>query len=552
MRGFSGFEGFRAFTGSRRAGVRVPALAPLGARLVFAGDSKFSINGSPGARSIQLQTVEWLAGRVRMAVAGDQAISGNTIAQLAARIGFTIAQQADITVVGIGHNSLGDGSASVIAALTSLHASLRAGLGSKYIVWTTVLPSATSAGGLYPADNATLVAVNNWIMGLDGTDGGKTKACNFGYRATDFPLFDPLTMCYPEGSSPTQYIHPNARGAAFNALTLASLIDQIVEERALEAAFTDVLAGSDYGPNLDPRNVFSGTGGTKTGATAPTGNVVDGWDVTNGTSCAVACSVGSMLGKVAQIIDITGNAAAEGTVVFTAQNVAGARVPFNGVLGEFGEALIGYKICQPMDDQAAAVGLLQHGRHLGGFSRSRYSSGVYTATDASLGPGPATALGPRVARTQAGLVRGSLSNLATTNYGYGVRVAAGPVNLRLILFSPICRRIETAAYTAPVYMGLDGIQGTSERLGNSANAVNLTIGVSYNFQPGLWSGGGLVITNLLEISTNGGATYAPVTGTTNNGYTWTAAGASGNLIRQTVTATNALGTATEVWNGTLA
>lgn len=64
-------------------------------------------------------------------------------------------------------------------------------------------------------------------------------------------------------------------------------------------------------------------------------------------------------------------------------------------------------------------------------------------------------------------------------------------------------------------------------------------------------GGGLTITNLLEISTNGGTSWAPVSGTTNNGYTWTAAGASGNLIRQTVTASNSFGTTTAVWNGAL-
>lgn len=529
-----------------------PVLLPVGARLVFAGDSKMSINGSPGARSVQLQTVDLLAGRVRPAVACDQAISGNTIAQLAARIGFTIAQQADITIIGIGHNSLTDGSATVIAALGSLHTALRAGLGSKYIIWTTVLPSATSAGGLFPADNATLVAVNNWIMALDGTDGGKTLACNFGYRATDWPLFNPLTMCYPEGSSPTQYIHPNARGAAYNALTLATLIDQIVTYRPIEAAFTDTAAGSDYGVNIDPRNVFSGTGGTKAGSTLPTGNVVDGMIVTNNTTCAVACSVGSLLGKVAQIIDITGTASAEGTIVFHPANSAGNRVPFNGVFGEFGEALIGYKISAVADEELEAIGLLQHGKGLGAFSRFRYSSGVYTGPDASLGPGPATALGPRVARTQAGLVRNTLTNLATTNYEYGVRVAAGTVNVRLYLFAPICRRIDTAPYAAPFYMGGDGIQGTAERVGNSANVTSLTIGVAYNFQPGLWSGGGVVVSNVIEISTTGGSSYAPVSGTSNGGYTWTAAGTSGNLIRQTVTATNAFGTVTEIWNGVLA
>lgn len=521
---------------------------------MFAGDSKFANFSSPGARNIQLQTVEHLAGRVRLAIAGDQGSGGNTIQQLIDRIGFTIGQQADITIVGIGHNSLSLGAPTCIAQMQTLHNLLRAGLGSRYIVWTTVLPSTATNGTLFPTDNATLVAVNNWIMSLDETDGGRTFAVNFGYRSTDWPLFNPQTMCYPEVSGFTQWIHPNGRGADQNARILASLIDQLVQARPLEAAFTDVLAGNGYGANIDPRNVFSGTGGTRSGpGTVPTGVVVDGMNVANNTTCAVACSVGTILGKTAQILDITGNASALGSIVMHPLNSAGNRVPFNTTMfGEFCETLIGYQISSVTDEQVAAVGLLQHGRRLVGFSRPRLSSGDYATTDALLGSGPANAIGPRVSRTQAGLARANVTNLAQANYEYGFQVAAGPVSIRAYLFSPICRRVDVTPYAPPLYMGLDNINGTAERLGNSNNVTNLVIGTSYNFQPGLWSGGGLAISNLIEISTNGGASWAPVTGTSNFGYTWTAAGASGNLIRQTVTAANTFGTVTEVWNGVLA
>lgn len=526
----------------------VPARLSPGARLVFAGDSKFSGFSSPGARNIQLQTIDRLAGRVRLAVAGDQGIGGNTILQLTARIANTIAQQADISIIGIGHNSLGLGADTCIAQMQALQDALRAGLGSRYIIWTTVLPS---VGGLYAADNLTLVAVNDWIMSLNGSDGGKTRSISFGYRSTDALLFDPLTMCYPEGSSPVRYIHPNARGASFTASVLAALIDSIVAAQTPSEALAIVSPQDGLGANLDPRYAFSGSGGTKTGATSPTGTVVDGMTVTNSTSCTVTCSVGSMLGYTAQVIDITGTASAEATVVISPPNSQGNRVPINGVAGDWFEALVGYRLSAASDENQPATGLQQHGRQMGGMAATRFSSGIYPNPDALVGQGPDTVLGPAVARTPPGLVRLATTNLATSAYEYGIRVSAGPVDIRLYLFAPICRRTELAAYAAPAYLGLDGVQGTAGRLGNSANATSLTIGTTYNFQPGVWSGGGLLLTQLLEISADGGASWAPVTGTTNAGYTWTAAGAGGNLIRQTVTATNSHGTVSAVWTGAL-
>lgn len=532
-----------------KGGAPAPALMPLGARLVFAGDSKFAVGSAPGMRSVQLQTVDRLAGRVRLAVAGDQAIGGNTIAQLAARISYTISQQADMTIVGIGHNNMGSGSATVIAALTSLHATLRAGLGSKVIIWTTVLPSARIGGGLYPADNATLVAVNDWIMALDGTDDGKTLALSFGYRSTDPVLFDPLTMCYAEGND---RIHPNASGAAFMGSVLAAFIDTLVDAQTPTQALAIVTAQAGHGDDVDPRHVFSGTGGTKSGSTLPTGNVVDGSTVTNSTTCAVACSVGTLLGYPAQIIDITGTASAEGTIAFTRQNVVGSRIVWPNLIGDFGERLNGYRLSSASDESAAPVGLLQFGSAMGGTSRGKLSLGTVTSTDANLGGAETAQIGPRVARTQPGMFLTAGRVTSTTEVYFGVRVAAGTVNIRLYIMAPIARLVDRDAYAVPAYMGLDGILAADDRVGNTANATNLTIGVSYTFRPGLWSGGGLTITTLLEISTDAGATWTPVTGTTNSGYTWTAAGSSGNLIRQTVTAVNSFGTVTDVWNGALA
>ncbi|MDB5432417.1 MAG: fibronectin type protein [Caulobacter sp.] len=467
----------------RRASAASLMVQPADSSLVIASDSKFSQVSVGGMKNTPLNLVDRLAGRLRLSVGGDQGIGGNTIDDLQARIGFTTAQKGDFTLVAIGHNSLSLGSAAVIAKLTTLQTSLRAGLGAgKPIIWTTVLASSA-----FPVDNATLVAVNDFIMGFHNTDGGYTKACNLTYRSTDNggSVFVPTTMCYMEAGP--IYIHPNEVGSAFVSGLLASFFDPLVSTQTVAGCLNDILATSVHTANVDPVYLMPTAGGaaagTKTGTTTPTGTVADRCDVANNTTAAVACSVATVNGEVCQIVDITGAVSVEGTVVFSRQNATGGRIPINAVPGDIVEALVGYQISHT-DGASAPVGAKIWGLNTD-TTVAGYSLGVAAASDANLSGGASTLIGPRVARTYPHPQQTSLTN---SRPSFTLRLAAGAVNIRLLLWKPILRKTELNPYAVPTYVGLDGIKGASERLGYQAGTVaNANV---ITFRPGAFTGGG--------------------------------------------------------------
>lgn len=422
-----------------------------------------------------------MGGAARQAIGANQGIGGDTIAQLQARLNYTYSQVADITVVAIGHNSLSLGSATCITQLGTMQSTLRTNLGaSKRIVWTTVLPSVA-----FPPADATLVAVNNYIKTLNNTDGGYTTVCDTASG------FDYTTMTYNVAGDVN--IHPNEIGAKYVAGLLQTHVTPfLTTSLTTENVLDQITAASYYGADAHPAQThnITGTAGTLAGTTLPTGSVGSSFTVTNNSTCAVACSIDAQSGYNRQIIDITGTASAEATIVLSVNNVAGSRAAINAVAGDTLEALCGAALSHT-DGTSAPVGLLSYGLVMPTNTAS-YMPATYTGADTKnvTGDGALTAL--TVVAAQTGVIKAypKTTPVAANNMqlSFGVRVKAGTVNVRLIFWKPILRKVELVAYAAPVYLGSDGIMAAAERLQFSVIPVNA---VASTIWCGTWSGGNL-------------------------------------------------------------
>jgi len=473
---------------------------PAGARIVALGHSKVSVVSSPGRRSFMLQAIDRSAGRVRYSIAGDQGIGGQTQAQIAARAAYTIAQKPDIIVLQTAHNSLGDGASAVIAANDALDTAIAAGCPSAIRLWLTETPSST-----YPLGNATLDAVNADIM---------AKASGLRQALDVATGFVHATMTY-DG------VHENGLGAEYVGGLLAAKLDTLVAAQTVYQALTDIGAAREHGANLDPKYAL-GTGsgtGAKAGTVTPTGTVPDGYTLTNNTTAAVAASMVTWQGLPAVQIDITGGVAVEGTVILSTNNVSGARVPVSAAIGDIIETLCGYNL-SATDGVSAPAGALIWAYSLP-TSSAAFSFSNWTSTDANLGGATTAATGPRVARTYEKMQMAAMTNMSPS---FGIRVATGAANIRLIFAAPILRKTDLVAYAPPAYVGADGIVAASLRLGPSSGVLSMATGVGYAIGPGLETGGGTLTfssvrvyaggssaigSGTLETSLAVGATYTP-------------------------------------------
>lgn len=201
-----------------------------------------------------------------------------------------VAHAPDIVVFNLGTNDITGGQtlANMTAYATTMMDAFQAN-GTSQVVYLTVWPRVAS-GGVSPIPDGdgrltTLVNFNNYLRGLVGVrprfsvaDVAAVVADGTGYRPSESYWLS------------NDGLHPQDRGVYESAKVLLPILRSLVAPGAYAPINPDPTAG-----NLTPNAAMTGTGGTKATAGAPplpTGNVPDGFSVTNFTGTSqVACSI---------------------------------------------------------------------------------------------------------------------------------------------------------------------------------------------------------------------------------------------------------------------
>jgi lysophospholipase L1-like esterase len=479
---------------------------PLHARFVALGDSITSQSSSKGL----INWVTWanalLKGRLRPAIGCDQGIGGNTMTQVLARIGYTTGQKPDVVFEMSGHN---DGfaagtTATLIARKRAILDALRAELPTAVIIAMASLPSSSGS-----EDASVLAAFNADIAAWVAAD----------RRSFYVPV--------PTGWTPATHTHDGTHPNIAGALLVAhKVVDTISPYVGVGDVTTETTAATFHGANLDPEYALPGTGGTKTGTVAPTGNVATGKEVTNSTDAAVACSKGTQGSEASQIIEITGTPSTEQNVVF--DESSGSSITTGAAIGDYLEYLVGVKITGT-DDVSAPAGLRNF---LAG------ATGVGTIGNNATDANNTTQLAEAVDV----VFRTYPTVLLTTNTvvpNVIARMAGGvAADAQVEIYRPIVRKTELVAYAAPFYVGSDGIKAavsTVRITGTATSGQVLTGG------PGDWSGGACVMTYQWKRYNAGTNAFdSNIAGATASTYTLTGSEV-GFKIGLTVTATNSFG-----------
>lgn len=140
----------------------------------------------------------------------------------------------------------------------------------------------------------------------------------------DVVLVDAFKVCVDPSSTTANYrsgydhdaLHPSAEGAYRIGKEVARLL-------TLKVPTVDIFPTSqadDYGtnsanPNLIDNGLFYGTAGSKSGSPAPTGDVADGWTVTNSGLTVVTCSLVAAQSGIGQAQRIVTTADGDGDYV---------------------------------------------------------------------------------------------------------------------------------------------------------------------------------------------------------------------------------------------
>jgi len=510
------------------------SLAPLYSRVVFYGDGIGSNAAAAGLRNACLHFLILMNGRVRPAVGYMQCQSGGDMDTIYARREQAIKQQPEIFFfMSQGHNDAlksSDYVAQMVKWERNLDAVL-AGLRSdcKIFVCTTVksnVSTETTGGDWQIAVNDAQLAA---IAARQVTD-SRVILCD-----TYAAYSDPTNM---SPSSDASRVHPDERGGYAIGLRMFNDADALVETETKANILADVSAKTFRAANIHPDNTFSGTGGTKSGTVAPTGNWPTGQritnNLTNGTSVAVACTTPDS--ATAQAV-LTGTPASENSITMDDTASISQTGLVKGAFYEWREGILiddgadgaaGIENIAMLYGSFGTIGSTSSGAAVNSAPYSRKIDTILSTVGCSFGATQPPSVNPQLA----------------------IRYRAAAQNSRIQISKPALFQVELEEYAPMYYIGDDGIFTTNFQYrvtGTGVSGSNITAATvaTLTMEPGVWAGGkadwSTAFTRVMKIN---GST---VSGAFASGWTYDATGTlvAGQTVTFEITGTNGLGSHTK-------
>lgn len=510
-----------------------PALIPLYSRVVFYGDGIASEGAAPGLRNACSHFLILMAGRVRPAVGYMQCKSGGDMDTIYARRNQAIKQQPEIFFfMSQGHND-GIMSSDYAAQMVKWERNLDAcidGLDDDVTIVVCTKVKSNVSGETTGGDWQTTVntAQKAAIAARQALHGSRIVLCD-----TYAAYSDPTNM---SPSSDANRVHPDERGGYAIGLEMFNTMDALVESETKENILADIGAKAWRSANIHPDNTFSGTGGTKSGTVAPTGNWPTGQritnNLTNGASVAVACTTDSSTATA----ELSGTPASENSITMDDTSSISLTGLVKGAFYEWRQGIL-------IDDGAdGAAGIENIAMVLGSFGTLGSTSSAAAVNSAPYSRKIDTvlsAVGCSFGATQPPSVNPQLA----------VRYRAAAQDSRIQISKPALFHIEKEPYAPFYYIGDDGIFGTNftaRATGTGISGSNITAATvaTITLEPGVWAGGAsdwsTVYTRVMKI--NGSV----VSGAFSAGWTYNAAGTltAGQTVTFEITGDNGLGSHT--------
>lgn len=323
-------------TSLRRRGVggggALPLL-PLNSRWVAEGDS---ITAGSSGPQWSWQAIVATRGRLFNPQNWNQAVGGQTAAQMATQIANTIAPAPKLVTFLAGTNDLAGSSDTPATIYGNIRACVKGYLdgGAQYVVVSRVLPRndatwlALSAGrrGDLPILNGLIANLPTDPVLLAAGYAGRVKL------ATDLTsTLIPATDCVDN-------LHPNWLGAIKLGNAFADAINTCIDRTSV---LTDLyLDSSNLLVSTSKNPALTGTTGALTGTTLPTGVAATGWTLTDNDTMNVVGSKSMLNGAEAQRIVVSGNVGTAGRLV----NFQIPAVAYSGAAGDMVEACMDFSL----------------------------------------------------------------------------------------------------------------------------------------------------------------------------------------------------------------
>lgn len=309
-----------------------PAVLPLHSRMVFEGDSI-----TAGSVSVQYSqyAMAYSGGRMYCPQNWNQAVGGQTAAQMATQIAATMTPLPKIVGFLAGTNDLGGTSDTPATIYANIRTCVKGYLdgGALFVVVSRVLPRNDTTWnnlGSQPGRETDRQTLNTLIANLPSDPALASYYGRVKIATNIESTFNPTTDC-------VDGLHPHWLGAIKLGKSFADAINQCFDLTFLP---TDGYLNADNMLLAASKNpALTGTAGTVTGTPTPTGQVATSWKVDVAGGMTAVCSKSTLNGAAAQRIVISGtNSTANSAVNFNTP------ATYSGVAGDIVEACIDFTI----------------------------------------------------------------------------------------------------------------------------------------------------------------------------------------------------------------
>jgi lysophospholipase L1-like esterase len=367
--------------------------------VIFVGDSMtYAGNGAPHAYWQWLQQAQ--NGALYVPIDGNQGISGETTAEIAARVQSYPSTPSTVIIL-MGEN---DANGVSLASMQANFESIFTKFSTSKIVY--VMPQAfTQSISGSPFKQGRRDDLNLWLSTISNTYPNVNYISN---------AWDGITI-YDGGVGADSYdgVHMNPSGAAKLGGNVATHISSdLASGTAYDAPLYD-------GNNLITTTSLSGVGGSKSNSS---GDVADGWALTNGSGATVVASKGTQDGS-SQIIEITGTASS-GSAIRLRDSIGALNIPIGDVVEGFANIKI-----TATDGSSAPVGIEGFGYELA-YNKVTWLSQYYSGAQGSFDLSGATS----------GVIRAYPkeidANISTLTVDFALQPTVGAVDIRIEVSKP--------------------------------------------------------------------------------------------------------------------